>query len=119
MLFLAVLALVLWGSLTPRPPELSGRISDKLQHMGAYFALAGLAGLAFPRRLLPIAAALVGFGVLVEIGQAIMPYGRHGTVFDGLANTLGVALATGLHLWGLSPERRSRSPFRRERARKP
>lgn len=91
--FAGLLLLVLWGSLTPQPPSAPGRISDKIQHFSAYFALAGLAGLALSRRPRLVAVGLIGFGIAVEIGQALMALGRQGTVFDALANALGVAAA--------------------------
>lgn len=97
-LFGAVLLLTVWGSLTPSPPSAPGGLSDKVQHFTAYFLLAGLAGTAFPRRLLSIAALLIALGAGVELAQAGMALGRQGSWLDLLANIAGVASAAGLAL---------------------
>ena len=94
-LFVGLLAFTVWGSLTPSPPSAPGGLSDKVQHFTAYFLLAGLAGLAFPRRLLTLAGLLVALGAGVELAQAGMALGRQGSWLDLLANTAGIASAAG------------------------
>ena len=69
---------------------------DKLQHAVAFFVLALLMGLAWPgtslwRFQLPV---LFGFGVLIELSQALVPY-REASVMDLLANASGLMLYLG------------------------
>ena len=56
----------------------------------AYAALTGLLALGWPK--LPLKLMFLGpalIGALLEIGQALMPYGRTGSWADMAANTLG------------------------------
>lgn len=91
-------AIILWLSLTPNPPELSGDFLgwDKAQHAAAYGVLTLLTGRAFELYLTPssrawLAAALFAllFGGLVEIAQGAMTQVRFADPLDLLANALG------------------------------
>ena len=65
---------------------------DKAQHFVAFYALTVLALLAFPRAhvLLP-AAALSGFGALIEVVQGLPVVHRDCDWHDWLADTLAIA----------------------------
>ena len=85
-LFWPVLALVIWGELTP---GVSLHIWDKLEHFLAYFGLAGLAATALrARRSAQWATlALIALGGALEILQGYT--GRDPDIYDELANTIG------------------------------
>lgn len=91
-LFWAALAFAFVMAVLPRPPQLPGDPSDKVQHVLAFATLAGLAAFAYPRAsLLVILAALSAFGALIEIVQLIPALGRDGDVMDWIADTLAAA----------------------------
>lgn len=90
-------ATLLWLSLAP-VQDLPSAITfwDKAEHAVAYLVL-GLSGfLLFPKhpRLVVVVALAQGAGV--EVLQSLMGFGRQGDWRDMVANTLGVAVATGL-----------------------
>lgn len=96
-----LLRLAFWGAtafafvmaILPKPPELPGAPSDKVQHIAAFLTLATLAALAFPgRSLLRIALALSAFGALIEVVQAIPALHRDSDVVDWIADTAAVAV---------------------------
>jgi VanZ family protein len=91
-LFWPALALIVWGELTPHPPDVLSGTSDKLLHFTAYFGLAALAALALrTRRAVLIAVlGLVALGGVLEILQSLT--GRDAEWLDEAANSLGVAL---------------------------
>ncbi|RBY79677.1 VanZ family protein [Blastococcus sp. TF02A-26] len=79
---------------------------DKLVHLALFAALA-LAGRWAGVRTPTLAALLVGYAVVSEVVQAVAPLQRSGSVADGLADVLGIAL--GLAAWaGISRARSSR-----------
>lgn len=90
-------AIILWLSLTPHPPELSGDFIgwDKAQHAAAYGGLTLLAGRAFVIYLPPTRAWFVAmlfallFGGLMEIAQGAMTQVRFADPHDLLANAIG------------------------------
>ena len=87
-LVLPALAIVIWGELTPSPPN-PFDLWDKLLHFIAYFGLAGLALVAIQpgRRAMIAAAVLVLMGGALEIIQGMV--GRDASWGDEFANTLG------------------------------
>lgn len=94
MLFWPALAVVVWGELSMGGATLL-HIWDKLQHFIAYFGLAGLAFVALGggRRALIAVLVLVALGGALEIVQGMV--GRDMSVYDEIANTIGVAAGTG------------------------
>lgn len=87
-----LVALVVWGSLTPSPPEALPAGSDKLEHVGSYLVLAlwfgGLySGLARNGYALAFVAMGVGLEFLQQAGGV-----RHLEVQDMLANAFGAGL---------------------------
>jgi VanZ family protein len=91
--FYPVLLLVIWGELSGPQPiifDLFQYFSDKLLHFIAYFGLAAMAAAAFKTRRPVILACfgLILLGGVLEIVQGFT--GRDMSVYDEIANTLGV-----------------------------
>jgi VanZ family protein len=107
VLFWPALAVVMWGELTPHPPELAGPLMwDKLDHFIAYFGLALLSTLAWglKRSLLWLFLGLVALGGGMEILQALLS--RDAEWGDFLANDLGILAGMGLAAAYLAAPRR-------------
>ncbi len=86
---------------------------DKLAHFGAYALFTLLAFIAFreTRRFLMVCIAISILGVLLELGQSLVP-GRFASALDALTNAGGVAVAAlfCVKCGGRTPERpRSRT----------
>lgn len=87
-------------------------LNDKLEHAGAYFAMAFLFGGLVDRRRFPLMiASLLLLGALIEVAQGLMALGRSADVWDFVADACGVALAVipaylGLDSWLVFLERR-------------
>lgn len=92
-------------SLRPPPAEPGPLGADKAQHLIAYFALSLLAMIAWGRSAwVRVLICAVAFGMAMEAGQALMPFGREASFLDMVANTLGAATGCALALaW---PQRR-------------
>lgn len=84
-------------SLAPGEELPSTGVSDKVEHFVAYAGLflLGAWALASTGRL---AVGLVALGLVLELLQASMGWGRQGDVLDALANTLGVGLGAAVAL---------------------
>jgi len=68
-------------------------IWDKAEHGSAWTVLT-LAGLVLStRRRWAIGLFAVAFGAVIEVLQAIMPFGRDGNLGDWIADVIGVAAA--------------------------
>jgi VanZ family protein len=78
---------------SPYSPETLFPQSDKVAHL-LYFALlwvmARRAGFA---AAWPIALALLGYGVFIEVAQALVPTGRSASLADVAADAVGITLA--------------------------
>lgn len=75
----------------PSGPEIGN--SDKNTHMIAFFVLSYLARLGWSRKgAFRIAGALVLFGIVIELTQAIPFVHRDADLWDVVADTCGVAL---------------------------
>lgn len=69
---------------------------DKLEHAAAWTVLT-LAGLTLStKRRWAIGAFAVAFGGVIEVLQAVMPYGRDGNLGDWIADDFGVSVAYAL-----------------------
>ena len=76
----------------PKPPQLPGAPSDKIQHIVAFLVLSALAALAYQRASIwRIGIALSCFGASIEIVQAIPSLHRDSDIVDWTADTLAVA----------------------------
>ena len=92
LLFIAVCAGLLYAGLRTKPIAQLFDQEDKLHHLFGFFALAFSCRLAFLRvKLHWIALGCVLAGVAIEYAQALIPL-RTASLYDALANTLGVAL---------------------------
>ncbi|MES0874662.1 VanZ family protein [Sinimarinibacterium thermocellulolyticum] len=89
---------------TPQLPALPA-YADKLVHLGSYLVLGALAVLAqnHHRHRVIAAIAMIGFGILIELVQARLPW-RSFEWADIGANVAGVSLGAGM-VW-----LRTRSP---------
>lgn len=97
----ALVALVVVLSLTPRPLDLGVEEGDKLGHLLAYFTLMFWhAQLHSDRHArIGLAVAFVLLGIFLEFLQGVTGY-RNADVVDALVNTLGVAVG-----WVAAPPR--------------
>ena len=81
----------------PRPPQIPGEPSDKVQHIIAFVVLTGLAFAAWPwKRWLAIVVGLCAFGGLIEAVQLIPMLHRDGSWIDWLVDTAAVLVVTGI-----------------------
>jgi len=89
------IALVVWGEITPTPGPIETMMWDKALHFLAYFGLAGIATVALKadRRVLAAVLGLALLGGLLEIVQGFT--GRDPSLFDEVANILGVLCGAG------------------------
>ena len=81
-------------------PETLFLHSDKIAHLLYFGLLWLLARRAGWRAAWPLAVGLLGYGVFIEVAQALTPTDRSASLSDVVADAAGVALA-----WGY--ERRS------------
>lgn len=93
MAFLVGLAAVMVLSLVPQDMVPSTDVSDKVNHLAAYGALAfaGAIGFRGRRTLVLLAAGLLALGGALEIAQGFVP-GRMPSAGDLLADGIGIAL---------------------------
>lgn len=88
----AVVAAIVWLSLTPSPPQVDIEQGDKLGHLLAYGTLAfWFSQLYSGTTRLLYAAGFVAMGVALEFVQGGLGY-RSFDLIDMLANALGVLL---------------------------
>lgn len=64
---------------------------DKLEHLLAYGLLAGVGTSAFPKRPVLLITGLIFYGGTLEVLQSFVP-GRHPSLADVVANTIGVVV---------------------------
>jgi VanZ family protein len=106
-LFWPAALVVVWGELTPHPPNAAALMWDKAEHFIAYFGLTLLASLAWGlrRSLVWVFAAVVALGGVLEIVQSFV--GRDAEWGDFFANDLGAVAGLSLAtLYLLIPRRR-------------
>ena len=95
----ALVAAIVWLSLTPSPMEIRVEQGDKLGHFAAYGTLMFWFCQLYAHRgdRIAWAVAFAGMGVALEFAQGALGY-RTLEVFDMAANALGVALGWTLAL---------------------
>ncbi len=76
----------------PRPPQLPGAPTDKVQHIVAFAVLTILASAAWPHRALAILAGLAVYGAVIELVQLIPALHRSGDWRDWVADVAAVAI---------------------------
>ena len=102
-------AAIAFLSLLPGDELPSQNLNDKLNHFIAYGVLTGLGVVGRgSRSLLLVTVLAIGYGVLLEVLQGLMPYGRSASTLDALANTGGVFIGVVLGLCGQAVLRRVR-----------
>jgi VanZ family protein len=95
--FWAALIFAFVMAVLPKPPQLPGAPTDKIQHILAFVALTILATAGYPRlRPLMLVFALAGFGALIEIVQAIPALHRSSDVMDWLADIAAALITLGI-----------------------
>lgn len=91
--FLLTLIVICVLAFSPHPPEITTKISDKINHTSAFFALSLL--LDQTRARLPywkgIVPWLIGYGIFIELVQGQLGY-REMSVLDVCADSVGIAL---------------------------
>ncbi len=91
MIIIAILSLIP-SSAIPKQQNLWQ--ADKLVHILMYFCFTSFVFLLFSRSLsnkqvIRLGVLVIGFGVLMEILQGLLPLGRNFSFYDILANSLG------------------------------
>ncbi len=102
IVFFAALVFTFYSAVIPPHKALQLVPWDKAEHFIAFYTLTGLAAAAFPKRnLLWIAAALSGFGALIEFVQGLPIVHRDRDFWDWVADTIAIvaALAPMLLVW--------------------
>jgi VanZ family protein len=98
--YLACVGVLLWLSLAPQSELPKANLSDKFEHTVAYMVLTAAGLSLFPRHPRAIIGGAFAFGVMIEVLQAAMGFGRQGDWRDVAANSLGIVLvATPVLLW--------------------
>ncbi len=94
-----MLAVVLWGTLTPEPPQLEPPIPqfDKLEHFSAFMVLSAWFVAAMPGRkwTLILAAAFIGLGGAIELIQGWTGF-RDAEWMDWVSDSVGVVVGVWL-----------------------
>ena len=91
------LGLVTWQSLLPANGLQGVPHMDKVVHFLIYGLLCLLAiGSRLSSRYMWAFLGVIAFGLLIEILQGTMGWGRTASIWDMLANTLGAAIMFGL-----------------------
>ena len=96
-LFWPGVVLIVWGELTPHPPDLTPVVAwDKAQHFIAYFGLAAMATMVvgLNRRLALAILGVILLGGVLEILQGYT--GRDSDIFDFAANSFGALSGTAI-----------------------
>ena len=94
-----MLAVITWLALSPAPPKTLNTGGDKANHGLAFASLAFSAVWAFwqrPRQWPMLVAALLAYGVGIEIAQSFLPPREadwHDVVADGVGIALGLLAA--------------------------
>jgi len=106
--------IVIYECLVPPDQVPNFHTSDKIEHAGAYFAMAFWFGGLLDRRHFPwMISGLLVLGALIEVAQGLMGLGRTADIWDFAADAAGVFVAIvpaylGLDSWLVYVERRLR-----------
>src|SRR4051812_34698254 len=91
-LLVLVVVAVLHLATTAHAYPMGSAVSDKVNHMSAFFVLTALVRFSFPHRSWRFAlGVLMGFGVLIEFIQYFLPY-RQSSGLDLVADLAGVTV---------------------------
>ena len=96
VVFLGAVAFTLYAALAPGD-DTAGLIPwDKAKHFIVFYGLTFLATMALPKsRWWKIGVVLLGFGIAIELLQALPIIGRDCDVFDVVADTCGIGFFFG------------------------
>jgi VanZ family protein len=98
---LALVAFIIWSSLSPQPFVPIENLSDKAEHFLAYLSLGLLgSGIATPRGLRIAMLRCFLLGAALEIAQGLLTEHRHAEWGDLAANTAGILTAWLITGWG-------------------
>lgn len=91
IIFFLLLVTIVWKSLEPAVWKSSFPYMDKVLHFSAYASLAfvALKSKLFKKTHL-VVFVIIAIGLAVEVIQGLMGMGRSASVWDFIANTLGV-----------------------------
>jgi VanZ family protein len=95
IVLLVCLGVLAWLSLAPTDELPKVDLWDKFEHACAYAVLTVVAAALFPHRLFRVVAGCMAFGIMIEILQATMGFGRDGDWHDAVANASGAAVIVG------------------------
>lgn len=76
-----------------KPDADSWQYKDKLQHIFSFFSLAMLGFLSYPNRHKQILVGLSCYGLLMEVLQGLITVTRTASLYDWLADCVGLLLA--------------------------
>jgi VanZ family protein len=97
---LLLVAGVLFASLVPLSLPAAPSHFDKLEHAVAYLCLTlWFTGLVPRSRYGRVALALALFGLVIELLQEFMPFGRQGDPLDMAANLVGIGVGVAIATW--------------------
>lgn len=98
-LYAVAVAILLWLCLSPQDvlPKPEG-LNDKWQHALAWFVLTGLGIALSTWRWRAIALFALAMGVLVEVLQGLMGFGRDSDWRDVIADSIGIVVALAIAL---------------------
>ncbi len=93
VLLVVALLLISYLAFTPISTPVIDEFNDKFSHIAAFIVLAFLVDFSWPQTSwnLPKIAPLIGYGLLIEVVQALMPY-RIFSTWDLLADVLGLLI---------------------------
>ena len=96
-LYAIAVAVLAYLCLAPSKDLPSVNVWDKAEHALAWAVLAGSGLILFPRHPARVAGFALAFGVLVEILQGNLPFGRDMDWMDFVADGVGVAASLALY----------------------
>jgi len=92
--FLAIFTIITALMLIELPPKHGGwPYWDKVQHILVFGMLTLVGNLAFPQKKYWVYLALTGYGALIEWLQSVFTITRMASVYDWLADVIGILLA--------------------------
>lgn len=94
VLVLSILTYLLLMEMTPSPDQWP--LLDKVQHIVSFGGLAGASLLAFPGRYKLVFMLTGAYGGLMEVMQWLFTTTRQASVYDWIADMIGVILAIGV-----------------------
>ena len=97
LIFIVCFAILTYLLLMEMPPSNDPSLyKDKIEHIIAFGGVAFWGLMAFPRHRFSIAIGLTIFGALMEVLQGVMTTTRQPSIYDWLADLVGIALTWGV-----------------------